>query len=129
MEKLLRGASQRIQRRAGLVAGEVFANCAERAIVGSRKSKPSNNQKYAFNKKSSYATMPPYVAGMSKKKAYQKMTNPSGNQGEPFSFFTTFHAENKIAALMTNQRINPPMPISTTNVPKPLSTPITGGLT
>jgi hypothetical protein len=37
--------------------------------------------------------MPPKVAGKSRKKTYQRMTKPSGNKGDPFSFLTTFHAE------------------------------------
>src|SRR5260370_29120577 len=64
--------------------------------------------------------------GTRRSPAYQKMTNASGNQGEPRSFFTTLHAESRIAKLMTNQRIRPPIPISTTRVPKPLSTPTAG---
>src|SRR5258708_11801754 len=65
--------------------------------------------------------------GTRRSPAYQKMTNASGNQGEPRSFFTTLHAESRIAKLMTNQSIRPPIPISTTRVPKPLSTPTAGG--
>src|SRR5690242_3742343 len=105
----------------------LIENCAESAIVGRRNRIPSKNQKYAFSKKSSKPLIPPYVSGRSKKNAYQKMTNPSGNQGEPLSFLTTFQAEIRIAAVMTNQRISPPMPISTTRVPNPPSTPTTGG--
>jgi|HubBroStandDraft_4_1064222.scaffolds.fasta_scaffold6512717_1 hypothetical protein len=44
--------------------------------------------------------MPPYVAGMSKKNAHQKITNPTGSQGVPFNFFTTLHVENRMAKLM-----------------------------
>jgi LPS sulfotransferase NodH len=94
--------------------------------VGKRHKIPRRSQKYAFRTKSSYVAIPANVMGISRSPAYQKIMNASGNQGEPLSFFTTPHAENKIAKLMTSQRMSPPMPISTTSVPKPLSTPMTG---
>ncbi len=72
--------------------------------------------------------MPLKVMGKRRSPAYQKIIKASGNQGEPLSCLTTRHAENTIAKLITNQRIRPPMPISITRVPKPLSTPMTGGL-
>jgi hypothetical protein len=55
--------------------------------------------------------------------------NPSGNQGEPFSLRTTFHAANNTAPLMTNQSAKPTIPSSIMMLPKPLSTPSVGGIT
>src|SRR6266849_888949 len=81
----------------------------------------------AFKTKSSYGWIPLNVMGSRRSPAYQKMMKASGNQGEPLNFFTTRHAESRIAKLMTNQSTKPPIPISTTSVPKPLSTPVTGG--
>jgi hypothetical protein len=60
---------------------------------------------------------------------YQKRTKPTGNQGEPFSDRTTRQAEMQIAELTAIHKTSPPMPISTTSVPYPLSTPPTGGFT
>ena len=49
----LRSAIQRIPWRGGRFAEAFAANSAESAILGRRKSKPRNSQKYAFNRKSS----------------------------------------------------------------------------
>src|SRR5438270_13122550 len=73
--------------------------------------------------------MPVNVMGKRRSPAYQKMTNASGNQNEPLSFFTTRHAANRIAKLITNHSMRPPAPIARTNVPKPLSTSGGGGNT
>lgn len=65
--------------------------------------------------------------GIRRSPAYQKITKAMGNQGDPLSLFTTRHAESKMEKLITSQRTKPATPISTTKVPKPLSTQATGG--
>ena len=110
-------------------SGEVAAaNEDERVMVGRRNNNPRVSHKYAFNRKSSYAAMPPYVEGMNIIKAYQKMTNATGNNGEPFSRRATRQALNKTEKVRTAHNTRPPIPISTTIAPQPLSTPPTGGL-
>src|SRR5271168_4591092 len=73
--------------------------------------------------------MPPKVTGKSRKNEYQKITKPKGNKGDPRSFLTTLNAANSIAAPITIHKIEPPIPLSTTNAPNPLSTPRTGVVT
>src|SRR6202521_6051466 len=97
-------------------SGEAAANCDERAIVGRRNNNPRVSHKYAFSRKSSYACMPPYVEGTNIINAYQKMTNATGNQGEPFSRRTTRQALNKTEKVITIHKTRPPIPISTTSV-------------
>src|SRR5690348_14497201 len=94
---------------------EVF--CEARAKRGRRKRIPRRTQRYAFRTKSSYATILVKVMGKRSRKAYQKIINARGNQGDPRSFLTTDHAEATTAEDMTSQRTNPPMPISKTRLP------------
>src|SRR4029077_19845173 len=125
--KLRRVASQRIRGLYVWGSCAAAAYWAENARVGKRNKIPRRSQKYAFSTKSWYVAIPANVMGTSRSPAYQKITNASGNQGEPLSFLTTRQAESRMAKVMTNQSMSPPIPISTTSVPKPLSTPMIGG--
>ncbi len=67
--------------------------------------------------KSSKVCIPVKVSGNSTRNEYQKIAKPSGKNGEPLRLAITLPEHHRMEKLITNQKMRPRIPISTTSVP------------